>query len=66
MATITKELGTNVKGSINGTKLTIEIDLTKDYGPSKSGKTLTVASTGGFVKLPGNEAIMMNLSVNRR
>ena len=34
-------------------KLIITIDTTKDFGPSKSGKTIIVASTGGNVELDG-------------
>jgi len=43
----------NVKWEINGDKLIIEIDLTKDFGPSKSGKTITIASTRGNQKIEG-------------
>ena len=47
-----KELGTNVKVEIvKPNKLVIEIDLTKDFGESKSGKTITIASTRGNQKL---------------
>ncbi len=41
------QVGRNVEYSIKGTKLTIEIDLAAETEPSKSGKTLIVASTGG-------------------
>ena len=37
----------NVEVKIDGNKLNIEIDLTKDYGPSKSGKTIIIATTEG-------------------
>ena len=36
----------NVEWEIKGDKLIIEIDLTKDFGPSKSGKTITIAVHG--------------------
>ncbi len=32
--------------------LTIKVDLSKDFGPSKSGKTIIVASTEGNVSVP--------------
>jgi len=35
----------NVKWEVKDDKLIVEIDLTKDFGPSKSGKTITVASS---------------------
>ncbi len=38
---------TNVKMTVQGSKLVIEIDLTKEFGPSASGKSITVASTQG-------------------
>ncbi len=41
----------NIKTEVKGDTLTIEIDLTKDFGPSKSQKTITIASTRGNVKL---------------
>lgn len=44
----------NVTKSPDGKRLTIEIDLTQDFGKSKSGKTNIVATTGGNVEvLPG-------------
>lgn len=40
---------TNVETKIEGNILTLKIDLSKSYGPSKSGKTIIVASTQGNV-----------------
>ena len=37
---------TNCDMSVNGDILTITIDLTKNYGPSASGKNDIIASTG--------------------
>ena len=48
----------NVKWEIKDHKLIIEIDLTKDFGPSKSGKTITIASTRGNQKVEGTDAII--------
>ena len=39
-------------------KLIIEIDLTKEFGLSKSGKTITIASTRGNQKIEGTDAII--------
>jgi hypothetical protein len=48
----------NVNWEVKGDKLIIEIDLTKDFGPSKSGKTITIASTRGNQKIEGTDAII--------
>ena len=37
----------NVETSVDGGKLTITVDLTKNFGPSKSGKTIIIGSTEG-------------------
>ncbi len=47
----------NVKMSQKGTKLTIEIDLSKNFGPSASGKTDIIASTGGFTKVSNGTSL---------
>lgn len=58
----TTETG-KVKGKNN--KLVIEVDLDEDNGPSKSGKTITIASTKGNEKIydTGNELIFVGLNV---
>ena len=53
----------NVDMKIEGSKLVITVDLSKDYGPSKSGKTIIIATTGGNVSLPGNEAVKVGLNI---
>lgn len=45
----------NVEMNLNGDKLTITVDLTKEFGPSSSGKTIIIASTEGNVTVPGRE-----------
>ena len=42
----------NVEMTVEGETLIIKVDLSKDFGPSKSGKTIIVASTEGAVSLP--------------
>jgi hypothetical protein len=59
-----KKLMNNVDFDIADDILTIKVDLTQTNGRSKTGKTLTVASTGGFVKIEDGEA-MFSLNVNR-
>lgn len=51
---------TNIQQKIDGNKLTLTIDLSKDQGRSKSGKTLIVATSHGAEKING---VMVNLNV---
>ncbi len=48
----------NVKMEVKGNKLSIEIDLAEEFGPSKSGKTITVASTRGNQRVEGTDVII--------
>ena len=48
----------NVKWEVKDDKLIIEIDLTMELGPSKSGKTITIASTRGNQKIEGTDAVI--------
>ena len=45
----------NVEMTIQGTILTIKVDLYKEFGPSASGKTTIIASTEGNVTIPDRE-----------
>ena len=46
--------GKNIVGRVEGSKLFLEVDLSKRIGPSKSGRTTIVASTGPSVEVaPG-------------
>ncbi len=45
----------NVELSVEGTMLTIKVDLSQDFGPSSSGKTTIIASTEGNVSIPDRE-----------
>jgi hypothetical protein len=45
----------NVEMSVDGNILTIKVDLSKEYGPSSSGKTIIVASTEGNISIPDRE-----------
>ncbi|MBC8199661.1 MAG: hypothetical protein ISS67_05555 [Desulfobacterales bacterium] len=48
----------NVKWEVKDDKLIVEIDLTKEFGLSKSGKTITIASTRGNQKIEGTDAVI--------
>lgn len=45
----------NVEMFVEGTMLTINVDLSKTFGPSASGKTIIIASTEGNVTIPDRE-----------
>jgi hypothetical protein len=53
----------NVTTNRTGSKLTIEIDLSRAGSPSKRGKTTVIASTQGNVKLEGPGDIVLGLNV---
>ena len=45
----------NVEMTVEGTMLTIKVDLSKEFGPSSSGKTTIIATTEGNVNVPERE-----------
>jgi len=53
----------NVEMSMNKKVLTITVDLSKEFGPSKSGKTIVVASTEGNISVPGDENTKIGLNI---
>ena len=55
-------VGQNVTMSVEGNILTVKIDLSKDFGPSASGKTISIASTKGNVVVPGNDGIKIGIN----
>lgn len=55
----------NVEFKVEKKKLTIIIDLSKEFGPSKSGKSITIASTEGNTSVDGTEGVKVGLNVYR-
>jgi hypothetical protein len=55
----------NVDMTVEGTMLTIKVDLTKEFGPSASGKTIIIASTEGNVTIPDRQE-KVGLNVYRK
>jgi hypothetical protein len=45
----------NVEMTVQGTILMIKVDLSKEFGPSASGKTIIIASTEGNVTIPDRQ-----------
>ena len=56
----------NVEMKLDGDILTIKVDLTKEFGPSASGKTIIIASTEGNISIPEKEEIKIGLNVYRK
>ena len=54
--------GGNINGKVEGNILKLEIDLSKDLGPSKSGKTMIIASTYGNKPVPGKESVILGIN----
>jgi hypothetical protein len=55
----------NVEMTVSGNILTIKVDLTKEFGPSASGKTTIIASTEGNITVPEREE-KIGLNVYRK
>ncbi|HTI15502.1 MAG TPA: hypothetical protein VL461_13215 [Dictyobacter sp.] len=53
----------NVEMSVEDNKLIITVDLSQEFGPSASGKSITIASTEGNVSLPGNDEVKIGLNI---
>ena len=53
----------NVETTLDGNKLIITVDISQDFGPSKSGKTTIIASTEGNVPVEGHSEIRFCLKV---
>jgi len=56
----------NVAMTVNGNVLTIMVDLTKDHGVSKSGKTRIIASTDGNQTVEGGAGAVIGLNIYRK
>ena len=55
-------IGNNIEASVEGKKLTLVIDLSKELGASKSGKTMLVASTNGNQKIATEHGVTIGLN----
>lgn len=55
----------NVEMTVEGDKLTITVDLSKEFGPSSSGKTIIIATTEGNVTIPDRQE-KVGLNVYRK
>ena len=55
----------NVEMTVDQGILTIKVDLSKEFGPSSSGKTIIIATTEGNVSIPDREE-KVGLNVYRK
>lgn len=56
----------NVRMSVKDGVMTLVVDLKKDFGPSKSGKTVIVATTGGNVEVVEGSGTFIGLNVYKK
>ncbi len=56
----------NIEMKLEGNILTMKVDLTKEFGPSSSGKTIIIASSEGNVAVDGHEAVKVGLNVYKK
>ncbi|MDP2853141.1 MAG: hypothetical protein Q8O28_02725 [Smithellaceae bacterium] len=56
----------NVEMKVEDNILTIKVDLTKEFGPSASGKTIIIASTEGNISIPEKDEIKIGLNVYKK
>lgn len=54
----------NIVMTVTGNTLTITIDLSRDLGPSASGKTRLVASSHGATKVKRADGAEISVSLN--
>lgn len=53
----------NVTMKVKDQKLTIQVDLSQEFGYSKSGKTITIASTKGNKDIPDSGGAVIGLNI---
>ena len=56
----------NVEMKLEGDILTIKVDVTKEFGPSSSGKTIIIASTEGNISIPDKEEVKIGLNIYKK
>lgn len=56
----------NVEMSVEGNTLTIKVDLSKEFGPSASGKTIIIATTEGNQSVAEKEHVKVGLNVYKK
>ncbi len=55
----------NVEFKVEKNILTIKVDLKKEFGKSKSGKSITIGTTEGNMMVEGTDGVKVGLNVYR-
>jgi len=58
------KIGNNMHVKVEGDTVTITIDAAKTIGPSSTGKMMGVASTSGFLSIPGTD-LKINMYIGK-
>ncbi|MCC6574146.1 MAG: hypothetical protein IT462_10160 [Planctomycetes bacterium] len=56
----------NVDMKVEGTTLVIKVDLTKEFGPSSSGKTIIIASSEGNQTIDYKDGYKIGINVYKK
>lgn len=56
----------NVEMKVEENTLIIKVDFSKEYGESKSGKTIIIASTDGNTSIPDNPDVKIGLNIYKK
>jgi len=56
----------NVEMAVAKDKLTLTIDLTKEFGKSSSGKSIIIASTEGNIDVPECDGVKIGMNVYKK
>jgi hypothetical protein len=54
----------NIEMTVSKNILTIKIDLSKEFGRSKSGKTVVIATTAGNISIPEYADTGVKIGIN--
>ena len=56
----------NVEMTVEGNTLILKVDLSKEFGPSASGKTIIIASSEGNQSVPDRDGVKIGLNVYKK
>lgn len=59
-------IGKNIEIVVKDGKAIITVDLSKDYGPSSSGKSRIIASSEGNAEIPGAPGVKLGLNIYKK
>jgi hypothetical protein len=60
-------VGKNVAIEVSGSMAHVAVDMAKDQGASKTGKSVIIGTTGGkHIEVPGNPGVFFTLTMYRK